>query len=195
MMLNFITGIDKKKMAGILLISAAVLYLDVAYILKFQIDGIAHMGPQIAKVQKDIDTFQKDSANVETLKKLPPQQLTGPLKNKKFFTPEQIAMVLETLSDVANKNNVKIMQISSAPDVKAKETTKAKPVKGAAEPATQTFLIPIELSADYHHLGSFLSDLDYSRIISSVQELRIKADSTDYLKQEIKIILKTYVKK
>lgn len=194
-MLNLITGVDKKKLALIILISAVVLYVDVTYILKFQFDGIASMGPQISKLQKDIELFKKDSANIEMLKKLPPQQLSGPLKNKKFFTPEQIPLVLETISDIANKNNVKIMQINAAPDTQGKETARPKDQKGAAGPASQSFIITIELSTDYHHFGSFLSDLDYSPVISSVQEFKILSNRDDFLKQEIKLILKSYVKK
>ena len=194
-LLNLITGVDKKKLILIFLIAAVVFYVDIAYIMKFQFDGIASMEPKIVKIQKDIDTFKRDAANVEALKKLPPQQLSGPLKNKKFVNPEQMSLLIETISDIANKNNVKIMQISAAPESKAKETAKPKNQKPGNEADIQSYILTMELLTDYHHFGSFLSDLDYSSVICSVQEFRITGNTDSYDKEDIKLLLKTYVKK
>jgi Tfp pilus assembly protein PilO len=181
--------LDKKKLILILLIAAAVLYLEATVLLKGQYDGFIALKPKIAKVKKDLQALDADLKRMKEMKAKQAKTGEKPAGNFKrmIFEPQKEAL-LEDIADIANKHKVTILQMKPV-----KETVGA--AKGAATAAQAGLLINMELACDYHNLGYFLNDLENGDVIFSVQSMKIKSKEKDYLKQAVSLVLKTYVKK
>lgn len=173
--------LDKKKILLIALLSFIVFYLDVALIIKLQLRGIRNASPKITKLKKDIDNLNKDLTTLQDLKNKKTEIGKATLlKSKKLILEEEIPSLLEYISDIANKNNIKIIKILPSREPKSDE---------------KKLLITLDLSCDYHHLGSFINDLENAPDFMAVQEIKIKRDTADYLRQNVNLVLRTYVKK
>ena len=111
--------LDNKTLILVLLIAALILYLDCNFIIKAQLNGINSLKPKVVKIKKDIESLNNDSANIESLKNRQGQQVG--LKIKKIILEEQLPELLEEISNTANKNNIRIMQIKPVREIKTKE--------------------------------------------------------------------------
>lgn len=183
--LNKLT-LDNKKIFIIILIFLVIIYLDFTVLLKKQFESLKAQGPKITKLKKDLDSLDKDLAKMRDLKNK--QQQTGqkPLsKAKKIISEQEVPDVLQDISTSANKNNVNIMQIKPAKEAKAKAKATGK---------FSVLLITLDLFCDYHSLGKFINDLDNAPIFMAVEDMKISAQTTNYLKQKVNLVLRTYVK-
>ncbi len=161
---------------------------------------------KIAKLKKDIDVLNKDLANLSQFKK--EQSNNTSAKNIKVVSEKELSFLSEDISNIANKNNVRIMQISPSKvkDVKetknAKDAKNVKEVKDAKEAKKETkaanfttFNIGLDLSGSYHNLGKFINDLENSDKFLAVQAIKIEPVKESYLWHKISLVLITYVKK
>lgn len=182
-----ITIEDKKVLMLIVLVSLVIFYLDYSFVLRPQLQSIKKISSNIVNKKKDIGTLRKELAELANLKAKRLSQGKEPAKIKEFITEEQVPLLLKEISDIANKNQVRINQI--------------KPSKGATQDAKQlkleksfTVLIALDLTADYHKLGSFLNDLEENKTYFSVEEIKITPNANDLFHQGVKLVLKTNVK-
>jgi Tfp pilus assembly protein PilO len=109
-------------------------------------------------------------------------------KAKEIISEGQLPWLLQEISDIANKFEVKITQIKPSQDVKSQEEIIA-PVK------LFPLFITLDLSCGYHSLGSFINELENANRFIAIKDMRISRSSSDYLHQSITLVLKTYVKK
>lgn len=189
-MINLLNKIqlDKKKIFFIVLGSFVILYLDFVFLIGLQFKHIKNISPKIIKLKQDMENFSKELATMQDLKgKQVETKQKALLKAKKVISEEQIALLLQSISDVANKNNVSISKILPS---------KAKEERASAGTLKLTsLLITLDLSCGYHNLGRFLNDLENAENFITVQEMKITYSSSDYLRQNVNLVLKTYVKK
>ncbi|MEK6727591.1 MAG: type 4a pilus biogenesis protein PilO [Candidatus Omnitrophota bacterium] len=184
-------GLDKKKIFLIALICIIFLYLDFSLIFKSQIQALKTTEPKIAVLKRDLDNFKKDTAKMEELKKkqIEPVQKAA-AKIKKIISSEQLAILLQDLSDIANKNEVKIEQIKPSKD---SQTSKQDKVAGIGN--LQPVLITLDLTGDYHHFGKFINDIEGAQSFIAVQSMKISSGAGEYFKQKVNLVLRVYVKK
>ena len=178
---------NKKILMLIVLASVVILYLDYSFVLRLQLQGLKKINLSIRNKNKDIGIFRKELAEVGNLKARRLSQGKEPVRIKEFITEERIPFLLKEISDIANKNQVRINQI--------------KPSKGAPQDAKQAkkekffmLLIALDLTADYHELGRFLNDLEENATYFSVEEIKITPNANDLFHQGVKLVLKTNVK-
>ncbi len=194
-----LAGLDKKKLAAILLFGVIIVYIDFAFVVKPQFNNISKDTKKIIQLKKDIDSLEKDLAAMEKARK----ENKVLLKKRKVISEGQLSSLLENISDLANKYSIRIMQINSSPETKPTKVTLSPPVpvmksttKKTEAPAKIDFtLIKLELTGDYHNLGKLLSELDSGEVVFTVKELKITPDQPNYYQQRISLTLKTYVKK
>ena len=178
-------ALDKKKMALIIGISLVVIYIDFAFLVKLQIKTIKTVAPQVAKLNSTIKTLTKDLANMQELKRKQNEiKQKGLSEAKKIISEAQIPLFLQDISDIANSNKVKIMQIKPAKEGPNEFGAKFTPLT-----------ITLDLSCDYHQLGSFLNKLGTASGFIIVQNMKISRDPGNYFFQNVNFVLKTYVKK
>jgi len=177
---------DQKKLILAGIIAFAVLYLDVSLLLNWQINTLKGMNPKIEQGRKEIDDLKRYIANAKIA---PPKQADKAVKPKKFVSEGGIPSLLNTISDIANKNKVSILQIKPLSEPQAKDD------KAQASSNLSAVSISLEASASYHNLGLFINQLENSDVFIVVEVLKISVTPGDYFQQKASIRLKTYVKK
>jgi Tfp pilus assembly protein PilO len=179
---------DKKKIL-IFLVSLVVLYLFYSFLINGQLQVIRQKQPQIIKLKTSLDTFTKEFTQMQELKnkqvKLDALSLT-----KKIISVEEKLSLLQNVSDIANKNNIQIIQLRHT-----QEQQSSKQEKTAVAVKAQPLLITLDLSCDYHSLGKFINALENAQTFMAVQSMKITPQTTDYLKQKVNLVLRTYVRK
>lgn len=183
--------LDNKKLILIILIFVIFLYADFNFLLKIQLAALKTSEPKIASLKKDFDNLRKDLVKMQELKKkqIEPGQKTL-LRLKKIISSEQLTSLLQDLSNIANKNDIKIEQIKPS-----KEGQALKQGKIALIDKFQPVLITLDLTCDYHHLGKFINDIEDGENYVAIQGMKIKSQPNEYFKQKVNLVLKTYVKK
>lgn len=183
--------LDNKKLILIILIFVIFLYADFNFLLKIQLAALKTSEPKIASLKKDFDNLRKDLVKMQELKKkqIAPGQKTL-LRLKKIISSEQLTSLLQDLSNIANKNDIKIEQIKPS-----KEGQALKQGKIAGIDKFQLVLITLDLTCDYHHLGKFINDIEDGENYVAIQAMKIKSQPNEYFKQKVNLVLKTYVKK
>jgi Tfp pilus assembly protein PilO len=179
--------LDNKKILLIALVTLTVVYFDFSFLAMAQIGYLRSMKPKIIKLQRDIAAFDKSSVDIKRLK----GQQREPTASAKQVVPEsELPDLLEYISDAGNKNNVRIMQIRPA-------VKEEKPKDGKAVSVSQftPAYISLDIFSNYHSLGNFINELESGEKFIAVQDLKIARDKGDYMRQEVNLTLKTYVKK
>jgi Tfp pilus assembly protein PilO len=186
--------LDNKKILLILLACGFIIYLELAFLLRGQLEGIGRVGPKIKRLSSDIAGLDNDLNNIQALKKKQDANKQKALQEaKRVISDDQIAALLDEISDVAEKNEVRIAQIRPL----RQPLPQAAIGKGAAPAAARfsALLISMDLSADYHRLGRFINDLENGPTFLVVESLKISANPANYLKQSAQLAVRTYVKK
>ena len=180
--MNFLSKLelDKKKIGLIILICAILIYVDFAFLIKLQLRSTTAVGAKIIKLRKDIEVLNKDLIMMQQTGK----KQDVAVKLKKIISEGQMPSLFQSISNTANKNNVKIMEIrpSRAP-------------KSSASGIFTPMSLTLDLSCSYHNLGKFINDLENLEVFIAVENLRILPQSQDYFTHGVTLVLKTYVRK
>jgi len=180
--------VDDKTLLAVILFTAVFIYLDYSFILKAQVNALSSIQPKVSRIKADLDNFNRDYA---AMSKMPDKEAQAKKADnlKKVVEESDVASLLQDISDIANKADIKIIQLRPN-----KEALGAKDkIPGLERLVPMT--ITLDMVGDYHQLGKFIHALEYGPNFVSVQEIRISSQPTDFFKQKINLVLKTYVKK
>ncbi len=182
--------LDNKKIFLIVLACLLILYIDFTFIIKLQLQGIRTLTPKVIKMKKDIDNLAKDLSSMQDLERKAGKDKAQieSLRPKEIISEDKILLLLQEISDLANKNQVKIMQINTSRDKKAPEEI-------IAGERLSPIIITLDLTCGYHSLGTFINALENARQFIDVQDMKIIRDPRNYLLLNANLILKTYAKK
>ncbi len=182
--------LDNKKIFLIVLACLLILYIDFTFIIKLQLQGIRTLTPKVIKMKKDIDFLAKDLSSMQDLERKAGKDKAQieSLRPKEIISEDKILLLLQEISDLANKNQVKIMQINTSRDKKAPEEI-------IAGERLSPIIITLDLTCGYHSLGTFINALENARQFIDVQDMKIIRDPRNYLLLNANLILKTYAKK
>jgi Tfp pilus assembly protein PilO len=183
--LNKITQ-DKKTLALTVLVIVIVLFLDFSFVLKSQLRTLSTINPKITNLKAELEKLNLDSINMQRQ-----ATRTKPRQIKKLVPPGQVAWVIEEISRMANQHEVEISQI---------RPSRKSGAAGLSKPPVQSddylpTLIDLEVSAEYHQLGRFLTDLENYSILLAVEELDIMPIDKAPFKHVVRLQIKTYVSK
>ncbi|HOU37207.1 MAG TPA: hypothetical protein PK562_08070, partial [Candidatus Omnitrophota bacterium] len=155
---------------------------------------------KIVALRKDIDAFNSDSAFVKKTS-LPS---SAPIALKKLPTEREIPSVMQAISAIANENGVRIMQIDASRDVKtskmgAAQSGPKKGAKGGQQADIAAGLMPVNIRLDivtgYHNLGNFINGIENAEKLCIIDGMTINRDASNPLKQNVSLVVKTYVKR
>lgn len=187
--------LDNKKIVLVILIFLILIYLDFSSLLNFQLNRTKALEPKIIKLKLDLDALGKDLAKMKDLKSKQIKGQDSPLFiARKIVSKDGVSSVLQDISNIADKNNVKIIKMQP---VAAKVATGQKQrslEKNSKDKFNQLFL-NLNIICDYHRLGYFINDLENATVLFAVKDLRITAQPKDPLKQKVDLVLKIYVKR
>ena len=180
---------ENQKKILIIIVCVIILYVDFNYLLKAQTKNLNSIAPKISRLKNDLNNLTRDLNNMRELKKKQASSVQKAIiKSTRVISETQIIDLLQDISDLANKNNVKITQIRPLREVPGAKLTLG----------SEKFLplfIHLELVCDYHNLGRFINQLENAQVFMVVQEFKIQAQPADYLKQKVMLVLRTYVNK
>lgn len=180
--------LDQQKKILIVIVCVFILYVEVAYILKGQSAGINSVVPKITRLKNDLNNLNR-SLDAMRLAKSQGASPTKPVtRASKILSEDQVSGLLRDISQQANKFDIQIGQIRPS-----RETVDAK--NGLAGDRLIPILINLDLTCSYHNLGKFINELEGGQVFLSVQQLEIATQLPDYMKQKVKLVLKTYVTK
>jgi Tfp pilus assembly protein PilO len=173
--------LDKKKIIGILFIALVLIYLDLAFLMSLQLKAIKNIGANFKKLNTEIAQFKREFSQSQHT------QASSPM-SKEIISEAELPLLLQDITDMANKNNVRILQLNPV-----REAARTK--KGAPVTELTPNLLALDLICDYHSLGGFINDLENAPKFMAVEELRINSNSDSMFQQDVNLVIKTYVKK
>ncbi|MFA4888651.1 MAG: type 4a pilus biogenesis protein PilO [Candidatus Omnitrophota bacterium] len=180
---------SNKKILLSLLICLVIICLDYSLVIRRQLANLKGLRIKITELKSNLDTFQKDAKNMQDLKIRQLAEEKNPaLKLQKLIPEDGVSSFLEDISDAANKNEIKIIQIKPSRASPGKE-------KNALLAKFPILLVSLEAIGSYHALGKFLNDLEMGNYFSEVQSLNISNIGGNYAKQKISLVLRSYVRK
>jgi len=183
---------EKKKqmiLAGI--VCFTVLYVDLNYILKSQIKNLQDVTFKLNNVRSDVYQYQRHFSKLKNM-----QEELSALKEKNkginsmVFSESDIASFLDDISQKASSQGIKIMNIR--PQEK-KNPAKNKNISLKSDSGFYPLPFKLELNADYHQLGGFISDLEANPFVT-VSGLIISSTGNS-AKHKVSLTLNAYVKK
>lgn len=178
--------LDQKAMLIIILALILIIYLDYNFLIKRQIKAISVVSPKVAKVKKDINDLNKNLLAIQDLKNK--QATIERQKVKKIISQGEVALLLQDISELANNDGVKIMQMKPSREPGVKQENAAA---GPLDPV----LVTLDLVCGYHNLGKFINDLENAEIFIQVQNIKINEKEADSIIQQVNLVLRTYAKK
>ncbi len=182
--------LDNKKIFFIILVCLFIFYIDFTFFMKLQLQGIRTLTPKIVELKKEINNVAKDLSRLQDLERKADKdktQMAAP-KFKEVICEDKTLLLLQEVSNLANKNKVKIMQINTSKDAKIQDEV-------IAGERLLPIIITLDLICDYHSLCSFINALENTRYFIELQDMKITRDSHNYILQDVNLILKTYARK
>jgi len=181
---------SNKKILLTAIICLIIIYLDYAFIIRWQASSLKDLRVKITKLNLDLKAYEKESQNMQEIKNKQQGGQKGPLARiQKLVSEEEIAMLLGEISDIANRSEIKIIQIK--PSREAQPRQEKNPLAGKFSP----LLVSLDLTCGYHALGKFLNELEGARTFLSLQSLSVSNIGADFSRQKVNLVLKTYVRK
>lgn len=193
-MYNKLYELTDKKILVVILICLAAFVLDFIFVIGWQNNRLKTVKPKIKQIKADIDTINKNFSCIDELKK------KYILDKKDILSEGQFSILLEEISNIANKNNALIMRIKPVADSKDKDPKAKKSLKDKKQKAvlTEKFIpafIDMELSCGYHNLGNFINSLENSTNFMQIQNIKISTNQEDYSLHKVTLLIKTFIKK
>lgn len=180
-------SVEKRKFLIISLTSAALLLLDILFILRPLINKAYDLKSQVVSIKNNIANLNKQISMLDSqTKKL--GMLTTDKTNyeKKFPKEEEVPALLESLSTIAKRSSVDIIAV--------------KPVKIEAKEQMEKIAgifheIPIEILAKggYHQLGQFINRLENLDRFMEVIDIEIVRDNTTPRRHYLRLLVSTYI--
>jgi len=181
--------LDKQKKVLLIIWCLGLIYLDTLFIMKPQLSFSAKLSSQIIKYKSDAARFKKDILDMRKIKNNPAQMNVKANGIRKIITESEVEDLLQDISDLANKLNVKILQMRPLKD----DTAQIEKVPGLERFTPLT--ITLDTVCDYHQLGKFINSLETGDTYIKISEIKISNQQSEYFKQKASLIIKTYVKK
>jgi type IV pilus assembly protein PilO len=171
-------------MAGLAVFVAIYLF----FILRPQLVSIVCALGNSIKVAGELGSAKTDIANIPKFKKtIEAYRGKIELAEKRLPAEREIPSLLESLSDMARRCNVKIVSITPVVvPVKAERSSRSRPVY-------QEIPIAITAKSGYHELGSFISKLENSDRFMMVDDIEIRANKANPRSHDVELIVMTYI--
>lgn len=174
--------LDKQKIIFIVVVTLLLAYLDFSFVVSLQSGSLKQLNVKISKTKRDIDTTNRELIRMQQLEGSPEK---GKAVIKQFITEEEIPLLLSEISNIANKDKIRITQIEPL-----KNPDRIHDLGAAAN--LLPIAIDLEITGEYHQLGAFLSDLENSTNFIAVNQISIISQRDDYNIQRISLRLITY---
>jgi Tfp pilus assembly protein PilO len=160
--------LDLKVRYGILAVVVGwIIVLDYALLMQFQVGAIKKMNAEIKTLSSDTQRVKNESQRIaQIMRNVSGTQSQVKEFNTKIRALQDVALVLEDISSIANKNHVSIDQISPAKEGQEELLTMGN---------IKYYGLPIVITArcGYHMFGRFLNELESAHLLFFVNDLQV----------------------
>ncbi len=183
--------LDKSKRKILLIYGLSALFIFVGYFSLFfrpSVAKIAELNPEIRELKIAIksieDELQRGPKLSERLKAV--KAKLGSYE-KRLSREKELPVLLENLSGMAEKSQVKILSITP-------HDTGRKTRRGIDEEESVYQEIPIAITAQsgYHELGSFINRLENDQRYMQISHIKINPDQGDSEKHKVEFVVYAY---
>ena len=182
----------------ILLLVAAlaigILWTYAAFIIGPLTREAAHIDQQVRTAREDLRVLEVATMNETTLREQH-QQLQETVASLRKLLPaeEELPQVIELLSDLAGRSQVKIQTIfpQRAPDTPGQGPVPSGQGKPMPEVSKEVF-IQVDAVAGFHQLGAFLSLVETGDKPMQVSSLELVTDPREPKRLQVKLVLQAY---
>ena len=163
-----------------------ILILDFFIIMRPQLRGLAKISPKIKTLANDLKTTKNDMKRVGQY-----QKEVESFRNKvdvaraRIIAKEELPVILERISLIANESDVKINQIM--PDVQDQ-----KKLLATEDLIYYSLPIIIEARSGYHNFGRFLGKIEQNEVLLKVSTFNVSSVGDSHI-SDIRITLKAVV--
>jgi Tfp pilus assembly protein PilO len=179
---------DRKLSLGIILVLILLVFADFAFPIKGQFNALKVTEPKIAKLKTDLDAFDKGVGIMQKAKNQPAALPASQFKQ--FISEDEIHTLYQDISEMAFKNNVRIVLMRPS-----REGALTKQEKEAMGEKLTSLSLALDLECEYQNLVSFLRSLEQAKTFLVVQNVKITPQAEEMLKQKVDLVLKTYLEK
>ncbi|MBI4437213.1 MAG: type 4a pilus biogenesis protein PilO [Candidatus Omnitrophica bacterium] len=151
------------------------------------IGKIGSLNQEIKETKQKVRSTQQGLANMARMKaEIARLRQKAEVLEVRFPSEAELPNLLEHLSEVAEKSNVKIVEISPSKTVEVRSQI----------PQARYRELPIVILArsGYHELGTFINQLENSERLFSVKDISIKADPSNQRLHHVRLTLETFVR-
>jgi len=177
---------DKKTqiyiLIGLMSLFAVIVYFS--FILTPQVERVFEAVDHAAKISTNLKDAQYNIANIPKFRtNITAYEEKIERYEKMLPTEQEIPALLENLSDMARKSNIKIVGIM--PVVTKDDKTKKIAVY-------QEKPILINAKSGYHELGKFISNMENADRFMKVSDIQIKTNNQSPKKHDVELTVLTY---
>lgn len=179
------------KKTGYYLLAGLIGFLllgDYIFLMRFQVKALRSLGPEVARYQRDIEQAKYHLERV-ALYEAQATELGSDFQNKRsrILTQQEIPMILENISRLANKAGVQVNQIMPLRESQKK-------VLQAQE--ASYFILPIFVQgqADYHAIGRFFNHIETNDVFLMVESFDISHDNLNTKRHSLRTVIFVFLK-
>ena len=167
-----------------------IVFIFVVYyflVLNPQLSILRKISPEIMVLKQDLEKAQTDMGKMGLYQKQI-DEFEGKLKTmgSRVQSRENVSLILERISELANKYDVRIDQIMPLTD-------KQEKLLENTEGVYYSLPILIEGKSDYHNFGRFINGVENHEISLSIERFIIQDSSADAKKHTIRVTLNAVV--
>lgn len=178
---------DKQRNIALWGAVVLILIIDFLLIMRPQISRLMFLSQEISKRKTEFKTANDDIAKVMQYRNdvLQLGQKISSM-NERIKSREEVPLILERISLIANKQGVKINQIMPNPDAQ-------KSILKNNE--TQYFLLPIfvEAYAGYHDFGRFFNQLEGDEMYLRLDNFSLVANPGDIYRHQMQMTIQAII--
>ncbi len=188
---SFFSDKQIKELIAFIILTVVIIVFDFSLVLKKQFANLTALGPKISQARKNIKESSLNEYRVDTLKKRLDELLADVnVKKKGILNEGQIPSLMEDISKLADKVNLKIMQIKPILEVSDKERFSTKTGEEYS-----SLTLSILAKGSYHSLGQFLNGLERNDVFIRVKNIDIMPQGITPLVHDIKLSAVVFVVK
>ena len=185
---------EQRLLLLIVVVAVGILWTYAALLIGPLAREAARIDQQVRSARDDLRILEVVTVNEAALREQHRQvQETVASLRKLLPAPEELPQVIELLSDLASRSQVKIQTIfpQRAPD--APGQSPVPPEQAKAMPAvSKEVLIQVDALAGFHQLGAFLSLVETGDKPMQVSSLQMVRDPKEPRRLQVKLVFQAY---
>jgi len=170
-----------------------LLWAYVAMILIPKISDSGNLGREVKQTRDALKTLNHILANEDRVREQHGRLIRSiTALRSRLPAEEELPSIIERLSDIASKTQVKIQAIYPQISFTEEDLVDFLEEGDSAKPVFRTIPIQIDGVAGYHQIGTFLSLVEAEPLPMEIASFRIMADKREFRRHHMRLVLNVF---